>query len=56
MKPGDIVVLKSGSPRMTVEEVDGSLIHVVWFDQQPDDQWCAPSHETFRVAVLELED
>lgn len=35
---GDIVELKSGSPKMTVEEVrvDGNLSHVscVWFDNE----------------------
>lgn len=35
MKIGDIVMLKSGGPRMTVTEIDeddNSLIHCRWFD------------------------
>lgn len=29
---GDVVTLKSGGQRMTVEEVDGDDISCVWFD------------------------
>lgn len=31
-KPGDIVKLKSGSPKMTVDSVYGNTITCVWFD------------------------
>lgn len=30
-KPGDIVLLKSGSPKMTVNSVNGNTITCVWF-------------------------
>ncbi len=29
---GDIVVLKSGGPQMTVNEIDGDICHCQWFD------------------------
>jgi len=31
-KVGDVVVLKSGSPLMTIEEIDGDVAHVVWME------------------------
>jgi uncharacterized protein YodC (DUF2158 family) len=36
-KPGDIVSLKSGGPRMTVASVEGRTVSCEWFadDQQP---------------------
>ena len=32
-KVGDVVVLKSGGPRMTVEEIEGQEVQCVWFDK-----------------------
>lgn len=31
LKAGDVVQLKSGGPRMTVKEVNGSEVVCVWF-------------------------
>lgn len=31
MKAGDVVVLKSGGPKMTVEQVTSAQVHTVWF-------------------------
>lgn len=31
---GDVVQLKSGGPRMTVEAVDEGLVDCVWFEKQ----------------------
>ncbi len=33
LEVGDVVQLKSGGPRMTVEEIDGKLIDCVWFEK-----------------------
>ncbi len=32
MEPGDIVMLKSGSPPMTITQVMGAAAEVVWFE------------------------
>lgn len=34
MKPGDIVVLKSGGPKMTVERLNGLDAACVWFGDE----------------------
>ena len=31
LKTGDVVYLKSGSPALTVQEVDGEDVYVSWF-------------------------
>ena len=36
MNTGDVVVLKSGGPRMTVEYVDGDSVHCTWFDSNKE--------------------
>ncbi|MBC7985190.1 MAG: DUF2158 domain-containing protein [Sphingomonadaceae bacterium] len=33
-EPGDVVKIKSGGEKMTVESVDGSLVDCVWFDNK----------------------
>ncbi|QGZ36586.1 YodC family protein [Stappia indica] len=43
---GDKVHLKSGSPDMTVEAVDGDSVHCVWFSGMN------PVRDTFKVASL----
>ena len=45
-KVGDVVVLKSGGPRMTVESVANEVAHCVWFEK-------TKKHEgNFNVALL----
>lgn len=48
-KEGDEVQLKSGGPKMTVEEVDGENITCIWFDSKN-----TPQHKTFIDATLKL--
>jgi uncharacterized protein YodC (DUF2158 family) len=31
-KPGDVVMLKSGGPKMTVDQLDGAKVWCDWFD------------------------
>jgi len=45
-KIGDVVVLKSGGPRMTVEKVDGTTVHCKWFEKDKQKQG------TFDAAML----
>ena len=44
---GDVVELKSGGLRMTVEKIDGDEIHCVWSEGRQ------VRRETFNVAVLQ---
>lgn len=37
IKPGDIVTLKSGGPRMTVQSVNGRSAECAWFVRYADD-------------------
>ena len=32
-KPGDVVILKSGGPTMTVSSVNGNEIGCIWFEK-----------------------
>lgn len=34
LKPGDVVRLKSGGPKMTVSKIDGSRLWCEWFDDK----------------------
>lgn len=45
-EPGQLVVLRSGGPKMTVAKVDGDLVICVW--QRGDDT----KRETFEAALL----
>lgn len=49
LKPGDVVILKSGSQPMTVAEVNGDTILCVWMGGEGD-----LFREALPVAVLEL--
>lgn len=50
MKLGDVVVLKSGSPEMTVEEINNDRVMVVWFDDSRAKLRC----ESIGIATLEV--
>jgi uncharacterized protein YodC (DUF2158 family) len=49
LKPGDVVILKSGGHPMTVAEVNGDTILCVWMGGEGD-----LFREALPVAVLEL--
>ena len=51
IKPGDIVSLRSGGPRMTVATIDGNRALCEWFS---DDQ--QPRSSTFALTSLKLDD
>jgi uncharacterized protein YodC (DUF2158 family) len=51
IKPGDIVSLRSGGPRMTVAAIDGRGALCEWFT---DDQ--QPQSRSFTLASLKLDD
>ena len=46
-KPGDVVVLKSGGPLMTVEAVEPDRVYCIWFEGS------AIKRDRFLPAVLE---
>ena len=46
-KLGDVVMLKSGGPRMTVAKLDGEFVHCFWFDRSH------PFEEKFNQALLQ---
>jgi len=45
-KVGDVVILKSGGPPMTIEKIDGDVAHVVWMVS------IYKSQNSFAVSVL----
>ena len=49
LKPGDVVILKSGSQPITVAEVNGDSILCVWMGAEGD-----LFRETLPLAVLEM--
>jgi len=52
---GSIVELKSGSPPMTVNKVDGDKIDVVWFTPEPGtDALYGPQWDSFSVDAVNL--
>jgi uncharacterized protein YodC (DUF2158 family) len=54
MKPGDIVVLKSGGPRMTVKKVEDGLVSVIWFRGPFTGTWEDERTSTFPTDCLTL--
>ncbi len=50
-RPGDVVTLKSGGPRMTIASVDGRSVLCEWF---ADDQ--QPQSRSFTYTSLKLEE
>jgi uncharacterized protein YodC (DUF2158 family) len=60
---GDVVRLKTGSPKMTVSSVSGRSIACVWFkpstfvlpSQKEIQTWDGPFHESFSADTLFLE-
>jgi uncharacterized protein YodC (DUF2158 family) len=51
IKPGDVVSLRSGGPRMTIATVDGSSAYCEWFS---DDQ--QPQSRSFALTSLKIEE
>jgi uncharacterized protein YodC (DUF2158 family) len=43
-KVGEVVQLKSGGPKMTVQNIQGNEVWCTWFDEQkkPQRHWFAP--------------
>lgn len=54
MKAGDIVVLKSGSPKMTVKKVEDGNVSVIWFEGYGGCQWGTERHSNFPEGTLTL--
>jgi uncharacterized protein YodC (DUF2158 family) len=50
-KPGDIVSLRSGGPRMTIASIDGQMAYCEWFS---DDQH--PQSKSFALTSLKIDD
>ena len=50
IKPGDVVELKSGGPKMTVDSIDGSEAWCVWSVKDK------PTGETFGLHLLKKVD
>lgn len=50
-KPGDVVSLRSGGPRMTIAKVDAESVFCEWFT---DDQ--QPQSRSFSLTSLKLDD
>jgi uncharacterized protein YodC (DUF2158 family) len=51
LRPGDVVELKSGGPRMTITSIRNDEANVAWFDDEGE------QHETgFKVVALRKAD
>ena len=48
LKAGDVVELKSGSPKMTIEEISGESANVVWFSKNCEENRGVYSLSTLR--------
>ncbi len=46
---GDVVQLKSGGPRMTVDDLDGNRVGCIWFDREGK-----PAYRAFDPATVVL--
>jgi uncharacterized protein YodC (DUF2158 family) len=42
MKPGDVVVLNSGGPKMTISSIDSAGAFCIWFSGDKRDQQVFP--------------
>ena len=49
---GIVVVLKSGSPEMTVDRIDGDIAECVWFDPLSDGSFGGINRASFRLVGL----
>ena len=45
-QPGEVVQLKSGGPRMTVEEIEGDQVDCTWFEKNKQ------HHGSFKSILL----
>jgi uncharacterized protein YodC (DUF2158 family) len=45
-QPGDVVQLKSGGPRMTIDNVDGDKVECCWFEKDKQ------QYGTFKSVLL----
>ena len=53
MNVGDVVVLKSGSPKMTVQKIrEDDLLDCVWFFKTGEGTWVGPNSGKFTVEEL----
>ncbi len=50
IKVGDVVVLKSGGPLMTVDYIDDNFVYCVWFDGKE------PKKQEFVSDILKLQE
>lgn len=55
IRPGDLVVLKSGGPRMAVAAVCGRSVQVTWFDGSAVVEAVFPAACLNRVGVVRRE-
>lgn len=60
MSVGDVVVLVSGGPPMTVTDInyqgmDGTLVTCMWAKSAPDGGWAGMERETFPLVCLALD-
>jgi uncharacterized protein YodC (DUF2158 family) len=53
---GDVAVLKSGGPKMTVEYVDGTDISCVWFEKTRQEKGTLPAATLAKQKSMPLED
>ena len=53
MNIGDVVILKSGGPKMTVQKVrEDKLVDCVWFFKAADGAWVGPHKAAFAPEEL----